>query len=188
MKVVEKITQRFLKEGIINDDDVDVVVYGLENLIATVCGLLIFLAIGHFFVSFIHAFVIWLACFMLRKNAGGYHADTRKECFLLSILIILLAYLLCEYTRDKQGIMCGMNIILSVVIFLYAPIDSKNKKLDKEERDVYRKRTRIILGLYEVIFWAAMLREKTVLCMDISVVVCIVGSLVCLGKINSQEE
>ena len=67
-------------------------------------------------------------------------------------------------------------------------IDSKNKRLDKEERDVYRKRTRIILGLYEIIYLAAMLGERTVLCMDISVVVCIVGSLVCLGKINSQEE
>lgn len=187
MKIVEKITQGLLEEGIINHEEKDIVYYGLENLLSTLLGLGIFLVIGQLFVSCIHAFAIWFLCYLLRKNAGGYHADTRKECCLLSTLIILLAYLLCEYTIGMENVMLGMNVICSMVIFFYAPVDSNNKRLDKEEIVVYRKRTRIILVIYEVIYLAAMLGEKTVLCMDISVVVCIVGSLVCLGKISRQE-
>ena len=184
MKIAEKITQGFLKEGIKGEEDVQVVMYGLRNLISTVCGFMIFLTIGLFFVPFIHAFAICLLCYVLRKNAGGYHADTKWECIVFSILIILLAYLVCEYTKNEQSIMFVMNLIFSIGIFRHAPVDSKNKRLDEDEIIVYRKRTRFILVIYQLIYLAAMLGEKTVLCMDISVIVVIVGSLVCLGKIS----
>lgn len=50
-----------------------------------------------------------------------------------------------KYMRINIYIYIGLYLFAAMIIFLYAPIEAENKKLDSIERIVYRKRAMIVL-------------------------------------------
>ena len=64
-----------LRDGIISQDEVEIVEYGLENLGSSLLGMSVTLMIGYCFDFLLGSFMLWLLVFPLRKNAGGYHAE-----------------------------------------------------------------------------------------------------------------
>ncbi len=144
------------KEGIIVDEEREIVRFGLESLEGNLLGIVLTLAVGICFKRVGEAILLWLWMFPLRKNAGGYHAATKIRCVLISAIMLIVAFALfvvVEHTRVFYGI-CSM--VAGCVIWTLAPVDNPSKKLDALEHKVYRKRTRIAL-VAEGIFMALAL-------------------------------
>ena len=84
-----------------------------------------------FFVSFVP----------LRIYAGGYHANTRLSCYLLSLAVYAvftaIIYIL------PQSLYVTMNLLVTVtalvVVLIAAPIIHKNKTVNNFEKAHYRK-------------------------------------------------
>ena len=79
--------------------DENVIKFGLEMLYTIVISGGIALLIALYMKSFFEA-VIFLSVLMpLRQNAGGYHADKRIICAIISLFIYVLALYVIKYVN-----------------------------------------------------------------------------------------
>lgn len=175
-----------LRDGVISPDEVEIVEYGLENLRSSMLGMLITLVIGFCFDFLIGSFLLWLLIFPLRKNAGGFHANTKGRCLLFSTTILLVS-IICFVQRGwpVEGYVLIVTIS-AAVIFIIAPVENNSKRLDQTEQKVYRKRTRIILTLECMLFIFALVLDLKELVVVITIDFFIVGVSLLAGKIKLQ--
>lgn len=90
----QRLTERFIRDGIILPENAEVVRYGLEALTDNVLAFMVTAAVGLFYGSLLSGIVLWMLVFPLRKYAGGYHAKTKAQCYLISAGMLALAYAL----------------------------------------------------------------------------------------------
>ncbi len=178
----QRLTDQFIRDGIVLPENAEIVQYGLEALAGNLFSGVITLGIGYCFGSALSGIVLWILIFPLRKYAGGYHAKTRRSCFFISIGMLLLAFTLLYRVDWHLEIYFFVAIISGIYIFLNAPIGNASKVLDVVEQKVYRKRTRIILILESALFAMAWVFECEVLLAVIAMCFGIVGMLLVMGK------
>lgn len=149
----------FCKEGIILEEEKGIVRFGLESLGGNLTGIVLTLTVGIFFKQVGAALLLWLLLFPLRKNAGGYHAGTKKRCLLMSIAMLIVAFMLFTVFEGTRMFYVICAVSAGCVIWFLAPVDNPSKELDAVEYKVYRRRTRIVLGV-ESIFFVLVLSFK----------------------------
>lgn len=103
----------------------------LLNLISTI---VIGVIVGKVFESI--AFLVFYI--PLRSYAGGYHASTPWRCYFISIVIIMEMLLFIGYV-DLSIIYIILLLVGMVVCFAFAPVEDKNKPLDRDEISVLKK-------------------------------------------------
>lgn len=94
----------------------------------------------------------------IKKFAGGIHATTEKRCFFyssISILGSLVSMHLGLNLKIYSISLILISLVLSVCVYEYAPIASKERPLDEAEVKKYSKivKTRIlVLDLIMIVF------------------------------------
>ena len=84
----------------------------------------------------------------MRSHGGGWHANTAKVCFGLSIIYYLTVVFVSERLPDTFDNLRFMALI-SAIIILLSPVDSINKPLDGEQRKIEKKKTcRYVVAIY----------------------------------------
>lgn len=146
-RVINKIISS-MKKNISDDIDDEIISYGLEIIItkAVFIAIIIFLGIITKCLPDVIAFII--AFTVIRQYGGGYHADTRIRCFILSVLTLFLDIVMIKLAELGFISMLFLIIttLLSVVyIWIVAPIDTKNKRLDADEIVHYGKRAKVVI-------------------------------------------
>lgn len=86
---------------------------------------------------------------------------------------------------DSILISICMFIVGSLIIFLFSPVEDKNKPLDAAEQLVYQKRTRFYLIVEIVLDIAMMSLGFKGLYEPISISLFCLGILVALGKVKN---
>lgn len=175
-----------LRDGIISQDEVEIVEYGLENLGSSLLGMSVTLMIGYCFDFLLGSFMIWLLVFPLRKNAGGYHAETKARCLLFSSAILLLSILCFQQMKWSETVYILVTVFSFLIVFVMAPIGNDNKHLDQAECKVYRRRTRMILLLEMGLFVAALTFRWKMLIVVVTMAFFIVGVSLVAGWIKLQ--
>lgn len=186
MRAEKVLAGMLLRDGIISTDEVEIVEYGLENLGSSLLGMLITLMIGLCFDFLLGSFLLWLLIFPLRKNAGGFHAETKGRCLLFSSAMLLVSIIIFVQIRWSEIGCLLVSAFFFVVIFLMAPVENDNKHLDQAEFKVYRKRTRIILFLEGTLFVTALAFDWEKLVIVITIDFFIVGISLLAGKVKLQ--
>ncbi|NMA79860.1 MAG: accessory gene regulator B family protein [Clostridiales bacterium] len=147
-KIVEKIVSIFYRNSIVNDDNIDVVRYGMEIVLLKVLFFLTILLIGVITNNVVNIFVFMLFYKPLRTYAGGYHAKTRIGCYFVSVLMLFL-FLISVKLISMFDVLINaiyiVAIISGVTIWILAPVETSNKPLDATEKCRYRLISRIIL-------------------------------------------
>lgn len=143
--MLEKLIDKLIVNGIITSDEQDIVMYGLQNIELNLIGLLITIIIGIIFGKFHDAVMLWIMMFPLRKNAGGFHAKTKKRCIFISAAMIGFVFVLFNVIELSSNMLLLIGIICGVLIFWMSPVHTINKLLDDKEIYVYKRRTRVIL-------------------------------------------
>ena len=174
-------TECLVRDQIIKNDEREIVEYGLESIWNTLLGMGIVFVIGGFLQCVWESLGLWVFLLPLRKSAGGYHANTKGKCLIISTIMIIIA-LICIMQEWRINIYTIILAIFSIVIGYIAPVDTANKKLDNEEVRVYRKRTRYILLIEIIIYFIAVKTESFVLSKIIAMVIALVGVAVVMGK------
>ncbi len=159
-KLVNWITVRVCDGENFDDDKIAVVKYGIELMLLKIIFFGVCLVIGAFMGMFFECVVYLVLFTILRTNAGGYHADTRIRCFIQSMLTMIVAMLVLMYVNTATMIVLAVTAFLSgIAIILLAPVDSENKRLEKDEIVKFKTRSIVIL-IAEVIFALIMLYFK----------------------------
>lgn len=177
----------FLKDGIISQDEVEIVGYGLENLGSSLLGMSVTLMLGYCFDFLLGSFMLWLLVFPLRKNAGGYHAETKTRCLLFSSSMLLLSIICFQQVKWSETVYIWVAVVSFLIVFIMAPVGNNNKHLDPMECKIYRRRTRMILLLEMGLFMAALVFRWKMLIVVVTMVFFIVGASLVAGRIKLQR-
>lgn len=184
MKLAEYLTNSFSREGIISEEDREIVQFGLESLLGNLLGIVLILTIGICFGHVWEAIFLWIFWFFLRKNAGGFHAETKVGCLWISMGILIISFIVfVVYERTKifylvHGLGAGS------FIWLIAPVDNSTKQLDLIEHTVYQKRTRILLCFEEAILLMAMALNVVTIIKSVNMAIFIVSVSLLLGRVK----
>ena len=165
-KLLDKIIENMKKNDSLTDDE-EVVRFGLEIMIERAIFIVIIMVLGLLTRCFLES-IVFAVCFTpLREYGGGYHAETRKKCFVLSILTLIAALSIIKLVESFQFLMfpiCGIALISVIYILIKAPIDTPNKRFDEDEIRVYGRKARlltVILLVAAVLLWILKLGNFT---------------------------
>lgn len=130
------ISDYFVKTNIIEADQRDVIVYGLDimisALITTVAVFLLSLAYG----ALIEV-ALYLVCVIpLRKCGGGYHAKTHWGCTLMQCVVFTAAFFLSKLIVPVTGII-SISVFFALaiaVVVLKAPAEHPDNPIDEDKR------------------------------------------------------
>lgn len=193
---LDKIMDFITRNRRIGNEEAEIVRYGLEMTVLKFTFFVAALFISLLMDSF-WQFIIFILLFsVLRSYAGGYHAKTRIWCFLQSMLLIITAIMIINITQKFTYIIIPLSLIAlaaSAAIWRLAPVDTKNKRLNFDEKVSLRKKTRITLAVEIIIGIASfILNFKMISC---AVTLSIIASCVLLlaeyfkmGQITDCDE
>lgn len=83
MKWSEYLAESLTNDGLDTDEDKEIIQFGLESLGADFLSIVLSIGIGIFFDHIMMAVLFWIWLFILRKNAGGFHATTKLGCLAI---------------------------------------------------------------------------------------------------------
>ncbi|MCQ5167557.1 MAG: accessory gene regulator ArgB-like protein [Butyribacter sp.] len=144
-EVTQNLIYKLVSDKIIEREEAEVYIFGLQQMLINIVNITVLFIIGICMHMIVETGVFVLSFIAFRKYAGGYHSKTQLGCFTLTNIVVLIALSVMKYMRINIYIYIGLYLFAAVIIFLYAPIEAENKKLDSIERIVYRKRAMIVL-------------------------------------------
>lgn len=144
--MLNKISRRFVKQILKNNENVlnyeeEVYVYGIELILSTLAIILSILVISIRYFDIKKAIIFFAFFIPLRCFAGGYHANTYKKCYIISIITYVILILFHQYTEEKIPIFFWIIIsfVISGAIVFMAPVMYENytvslKKIQKNKK------------------------------------------------------
>lgn len=144
----EKITDYIFKAGVISEESYAIYQYGFQiGLEMTSCFLVCFII--SICLHMIPQFLVFTGIFMLlRTYASGLHLNSYLGCFMCSVIIQTIILLIT--TRYTIILPIAWAIIWSsaVLVLINAPVETKNRELDEDEKRHCKKiTTRILIGV-----------------------------------------
>ncbi len=122
-----------------------VILYGMELLISTFIGIGL-IAVISLIAHEPLALVFFLLAFApLRHTAGGYHANTHFQCYMVFSGIFTLVIVLEKTLLITNTICWVMTIISTFIVFALAPCVPNNKPINEEGRQRNRKFSCILI-------------------------------------------
>lgn len=183
-KSAEKITSRLLKNKVILKEDKEIYVYGFKSGFTLLLNLLTAFIVGFVFGMILQSIVFMISYIPLRSYAGGFHASTPWRCYGISLFIIAAVLSWLKFV-PFLSIGCIVPIIIgSILCFVLAPVEDKNKPLDEKEQRVFKKRAYLIL-IIEICISAAMYFVWKTVFEVISLAIFVEGIMLVLGKIKN---
>lgn len=90
--------------------------------------------------------IILLGLFIpLRRVAGGYHAKTKTKCFIISNILFSFFLAASISLATFHTAMIIVSILLALLVYLLAPVDSENKRLSDMKKRKMKTNTFKIL-------------------------------------------
>lgn len=185
------ITDFFYSNDIIEEDEKEILVYGLQLIISSLLGVSVLLMIGAALGRLTDTIIFLVTFIILRMYSGGYHANSYLKCNITLIAVYMGMIAAVTYTPHVyMGIMSVMMASCTIYTVLrYAPVDNENKRLDEKQKKDNR---RITIALLIAFYLVAMVMYKmdmkafyTVIVTMFSVAVLII--LKVRGKIANEE-
>lgn len=132
-----------------NDEELEVIAYGLEGLYLTFTKMVVIFSIS-FILGILKEVILLLVTYnIIRSQAFGIHASKSIYCLISSIILFIGGTLLCKYLVLPFGILIVCSIICNICLFLYAPADTYKRPLVNSKK---RKRFKFISFLLGLIY------------------------------------
>lgn len=188
--MTDRLLEQMVKWDIIRSEDKEIYRFGLEGLLLKSVHYMSYLFIAVLFREMVSFLLFFTAFLLLRKNAGGYHAKTRRCCYIIScatVICVLTAIQMISKWTNAAIIAVGLILAADMIVCMEAPVVNKNRLLDEEEKKYFRKRCLGLLAVVNVFFWLLnMLGKKTCVLAIMLAVVC-EAMLLLLGKIRNEK-
>lgn len=149
------ITDKFISKKLIADKKKDIYAYGFEMLISILVYFVEFLIISLLTQTLASSLCFLGSLFIVRKVAGGHHANNYISCNLLSTANHILFVILVKLVNvDTYYTFITLTLLFSAAtILLIAPVDHKNKPFIKNEY----KRYKLLSSLYCIVLGIVVL-------------------------------
>ena len=145
MHLSEKIASNLLQEQVIEKDDQEIIQYGIQQGISLLKNFITLFFVCTFFQTWLEGGILLLFFWPLRIFSGGYHADTKTKCYIISTIAEIVVFACFRYINMSKDIALIMVFIFSTIIIIIAPQGNSNKPIDEKEYFVFRKKVHGIL-------------------------------------------
>ncbi len=143
-----------------NQNEMVVIQYGIHQLLATIVNFLTIFICGILWEEVELCVILFVGIFILRPYAGGYHANTEFKCYAFSTGMINIA-MIAKKKIILSGIgMINMYIGFALLIFFLSPSDNPIHLLTQNDRECYKKKTRMIILCYSIILIIMVRRSR----------------------------
>lgn len=183
--LAEDITFLLITHKIIDIDERDVYMYGLEVILLNGSLLIVFLIISLLCGAMMN-FLAYLIFFVpLRIFTGGYHAKTSEKCFVISTLMysasIAAVKIFPLLYQRWEGIAAGLISVL--VILVMAPLINENNPLNQHQK----KRNRIIaysILVVDLVFFIFCCKNNWQIATNELIFITLTALLLLIGKVS----
>lgn len=153
--LIDKITYGLVADNTINSADVEAYKFGLDFTILKAFHYVSYIAIALCMKRIIEFVVIFAVLYVLRRNTGGFHAQTRIGCYLFSCGVIFLSLFATGVSLSWWGAAI-ISILDIIILLILSPIENNNRNLDTEDIKYFRHRLKILLVIFFVVYIATI--------------------------------
>lgn len=169
-----------------DQDEKQIVYYGLELLLSTWVTTIILFVLGIVFDCFFETICFILFYCTLRQYAGGYHSDTYLKCNLFMSSCYLVILIIDRIiTFQYSWLLAGIFAIF--VIFYFAPVMNQNKRLSEGEVRYYKKSTYLIASIEVIVATFLLIIHQNRLLKFAIFAFCLVALFLILGYIKYER-
>lgn len=146
-KLSQKVARSLVENGNISKEHEAVYQYALQSVLILGMNVLLSLLIGILLDRVGYCVLFLCAMIPLRSNAGGFHASNLAVCYILSFTSLVTTLLLVD--KDDLYwvvILAAAAVVSAILIFIYAPLDTKNRRLDDDEKKRIGSKARWIVS------------------------------------------
>lgn len=148
-KLIESITQKCIRENLIDEDQAEWLQYSLQCKVMNIGGFCILIALGSLVAPFPQVLLLNLGLAFLRKKTNGLHMPTKLSCFAFSLACEYMCLLtIRQLAADKSLVSLGLLLISSALILWLAPCNNEAIHLSRDELIEARKKVHIQLIVY----------------------------------------
>lgn len=179
--MIRSITSWMIASRYVNEEDREVIEYGLIQGIYSLLGILGTICFGGILNIFLESIIFIITLIPLRMYAGGYHADSRKKCIVISIILTIIALYGIRYWNISEVYSLWSGMIAAGVLFFLIPVEGTTR-LDDIEKAMYRRKGRLILILEMLVFiltlnWSNIAFYKAIMFTFLVVLLLVLGGL-----------
>lgn len=139
MNWVEKSIGSIAREADVSEDDLAIVNYGFVQGLKSVTGILLSILLG-ILMQIPFSCILFLVFYIaLRIYAGGYHAESEKQCAVLSAVSIAAAYAWIKWGSGPAAAMAVTGVVCTAVLFVLSPVDNPGHVLAAEEKRYFKR-------------------------------------------------
>jgi Membrane protein putatively involved in post-translational modification of the autoinducing quorum-sensing peptide len=146
-----------------------IVAYGIERGKVILITTFITIMIGYIFGIFYQGVIFWCCLSILRRYAGGYHADTQNRCYAISFSVIILSLLSIKQIGHIGIKGLVFQMISLFIIVLLAPVENQNRVLDESEKKKYGFKTKFVAVTLSFIYVVLYIVNKQRIAIPIGV-------------------
>lgn len=146
-KLSQKIGDDLVRSSVIEAEDAEIYIYGINQILVSVLNVLSALIIGLILGTFFEVMVFMAAYIPLRIFAGGYHAKTPLRCYIFSVIMLIVVSIGMKYLYMADWVYYVILAAAALMILVLSPVEDKNKPLEYLEYKVYKKRAIIIAAI-----------------------------------------
>lgn len=90
-----------------------------------------------------------IAYSLIRTVAGGHHFDNGKICFLMSIILVIVAIIPIHLFKFEALRLASIGMLLFSfgIIYCLSPCDNDKKIMNNAEKDYFRKKAKRVVGI-----------------------------------------
>jgi accessory gene regulator B len=181
--ITSVITDILVESGTVSQEERSLYYYCVEGLVEICGNVLLTLLLGLLLGKAAETAIFLLVIVPLRSTAGGYHAESGKACFVLSLAI----YLLTIWVADILSALLTPSFSLwiftacAATILILAPVDCKNKRLSAQDKKWNRKNCRILMLATSALFAATWVLGAVSVCFLVSCCLAMIVMSLLLG-------
>lgn len=147
-KILDLIVSVIEKNDSISEEEKEEIRYGLEIIFLKVLFWILVLVTGVIMGCFWECVIYNILFFLLRSNAGGYHAATRTRCLIqseITVVIALTVIRICKESLYGFIVLTVVALLCGIAVWILAPVDTESRQLDADEIRRFGGRSRVIL-------------------------------------------
>lgn len=186
--ISRRLTQWLIDGGAIKAEEREVYDYGLEKLFPLALCIIVTVALGLVCGIAAEMVAFYLCYYVVRIFAGGYHAKTLGRCLIISAVILLFPCIAILYCGQwaATGLFWTVWAVNLVILFLLAPVDSPNKRLDAKAKIVLGGVIKVCLLVVLGLSWASYHWLSLRLAVGIQCGVTLSAAMVVVGYIQNK--
>lgn len=182
----KKVVKKLIASGNISSSERELYEYGIFILMSNILYIVVTAILGLAFGLFYQSLLFFIVFMVIRQYAGGYHASTELRCEIFTTLCILASIIIMRLISGNLSfvVVLGLTTFLSILIFVFAPIDTDEKTLDEVELKIFCKRTKLILIIIVSVIIISFYFEIKVICIPCCMSLILEGVLLIAGKVK----